>query len=756
MAGGSRTPKVDKTVRDFRDLGLALRGIVTQFKAMTAPLSGVIGAMKELARVADKSLTTGVTVDKLKKYGAALKALGGDVNDAAKTFGYLDTQVAKMKLGESNALGDLAWKFNFRLDGDEDADEMMDKIREAMSGLGEQQQREFAKALGLSDSMFRMAKMSADEYRVAKERASELTFDEDRTKEMTANSLKLQAALGNLSTAWGKIKMAIGDVFTIFSPLIEWLASVIAWVAESKTAVTIFAVVLGGFVVAKVLRLAKGIMNLVGVFKAIPGAASKVQSLVSALGRLWKWNLTAGGGFGKPFTKVLELFKKFGSVIRHPINSIRSLWHGIKNIYTAVKGSGEMFQKAFNLMGFAIKHPIQSVKMLYASLSKIGKVGAAVAKGFRSAFGIVKGVIGGVGAVFKGIGGLAKGIFGGIIGAFMFCVESLSFAWDSFDKYILGNLGMIKSFFTDTCGQMFDSWDDFCSIIGGLFSGFLDGLAEGLGNVGKFLVNFFTLGLLSEDTLDKVQGWFQDFFDSLFDFSWIVHPFDTVCNLFNGTIDSVVGIWRGARRLLPSWLGGYSKEEKEKLDAEDAAKKKIEDAKNADKQIEKNRKDHEKQIADFKSRKAAMQEGAKKLALKVSDGESEEDFKKRFVENARSLGKVTDQYAENRYANMAMQSYRKQSMANAANNIAGNLANAGQKVQSANSAAAGASSMVQTTNDNRSSVQTNASNTSVKVDGIIINAKTDNPQKLGTELMSELNSYRNYGLSVTTSLAGQT
>ena len=85
----------------------------------------------------------------------------------------------------------------------------------------------------------------------------------------------------------------------------------------------------------------------------------------------------------------------------------------------------------------------------------------------------------------------------------------------------------------------------------------------------------------------------------------------------------------------------------------------------------------------------------------------------------------------------------------------GAMSVAGENLKAVNSAAAGASNMVQTTNDNRSSVSNNATNTSVKVDSININSKTDNPEKLGVELKSALNAYTNYGLSVSTSLAGQ-
>lgn len=745
---GTKSEGVGKAVKDFRDLGLAIAGVKTQFRAIISPIQGCVNELQKLAKVSDMSLTSGASVQNIKVFGAALKALGGDVGSAAKTFGFLDSQVTKMKLGESNQLGDLAWKFNFRLTGMEKPEEQFDAVRKAMSGLSEAGKREFSRALGLDESMFRLATMAAEEYDEVKKRAERMNFDTDTQKEMTEDALKMREALGNLSSAWSKLWSGVGSIFAKAAPLINWIAEAIAWIANFKGVLWGLALVISAVVGVNIIRFIGALKKLLQVAKMIPSLGKIFGNMknwfsfgehIRKIKDLWTWLKGLGKIDVAPaFKRIGGIFKGIGGVILHPIQSIKALYGWLGKLWTT-KGSG-ILAKGFHAVAFAIRHPIQFI------VGFIGKIKSAVTAG-KGMFGAFKGGFAVIGGIFKGIGGLAKGIFGGIVGAVMFCVESLGFAWESFDKYILGSWDSIKLFFTETIGEMFSSWDGFCAGISGLWDGFFEGLAEGLGNAGRFLVNFFTLGLLSKDTLDKVQSWFEDLFNYIF--GWVAHPFDSLVENFSSAISGVKSVWKGVRSFLPSWLGGYSDEEKKQMEeAEKNGKKNIDGRKSAAdntaiaydngfgaEEYEVVRNGAEAYRAAFQEAKMnGDEEKAQRLSAAWSSRNSDIGQTKRIMRG---------------------QGYSDSAIYDAVNNMYGAMSVAGENLKAVNSAAAGASNMVQTTNDNRSSVSNSATNTSVKVDNININSKADNPEKLGVELKSALNAYTNYGLSVSTSLAGQ-
>lgn len=797
---GTRTPKVDRAVKDFRDLGLALRGVVTQFKMITAPLQGMVQAFQRLSAVYDLSKSTGASMDSLKKYGAVLKSLGGDVKDAASVFGKLDQAVTDMNMGKDSALlNDLAFHFGLTFTGDEKPDEYMDKIRAAMATMSPEMQRALQKTLGMSDAMFHAATLPAKEYAelVAKNNAMRLSTKDE--EEATKNSLALRSALGRLSTAWDSLQLQLGNVFAKLIPLIDGLASLIAWIAKSKVAVTVLATVIGLLIGGRLISLIRGVWNLLKLFRGLPRATRAASNALSLFGRsaanagtraattatrtsgFWARMAERIGRAGRSAsTKFGNAMRVIGNVIRHPIRSIqrliqqtqrllnwfnqlgkvnvgeklvqgfRAIGRAFSTAFRAVRGwigsAGQFIARMWNGIGSGFSRMWNGIKGLFKGGGGFIKFFSTVGEKAAGLWKALKGGLAGLLGIFKGLGGVFKAVFGGLLGAVLWAWNGVSFAFSQFRKYI--HWDDIKSFFTETIPQMFSSFGDFFSILGGMWSGFWEGLGEGLADVGENLADFFTLGFLPDNWLSSIREFFSDLFGSIMGF--IAHPFDSLAPAFEAACGGIKKAWTATRRWLPSWLGGYSDEEKKRLDEEEEKEKAAEKAK----EREENAVIAQKQIESFTPQQKVdydfSQFGATTNGVDLRNiSVPTVNLPQMPTLPAPALpdaGKLYD--ATNLLQLPELPSPDKFQDAFSA------LETAGSNLRTVNLAAAGASSMVQTTNDNRSAFNTTSTNTSVKVDGITINAQTDSPDKLGQAVMNTLNNYTNYGLDASTSVAG--
>ncbi len=776
---GTRTPKVDRAVKDFRDLGLALRGVVTQFKMITAPLQGMVQAFQRLSAVYDLSKSTGASMDSLKKYGAVLKSLGGDVKDAASVFGKLDQAVTDMNMGKDSALlNDLAFHFGLTFTGDEKPDEYMDKIRAAMATMSPEMQRALQKTLGMSDAMFHAATLPAKEYAelVAKNNAMRLSSDDE--KEATKNSLALRSALGRLSTAWDSLQLQLGNVFAKLIPLIDGLASLIAWIAKSKVAVSILAAVIGLLVVTKLVRFIRGLWNLAKAFKAVSASsggvakalfsvgqsAGKSRGIIGSLKSLWQWSKRIGSiRIPNPFKAIARGWKaiksfdyaaKFKSMWTWAKELGPNIMKGLRTAKTTIGGwlssLGSMFGRGATSIGNAFRslpskifNGIKGIKNLpqlaWNAVKALPRILMNGIKGMGSgAFNLLK--AGGI----KG----AKILGGSVLSALMFAYDGVTFFFKQIKKYGEGFIDNLCMFFTETRRQMFSSFGDFFAIFGGLWSGFWEGLGDGLADAVEMLVNFFTLGFLPDNWLSNIRNFFGDFFGAIMGF--IAHPFDSIASAFEAACGGIKKAWTATRRWLPSWLGGYSDEEKKRLDEEEEKEKAAEKAK----EREENAVIAQKQIESFTPQQKVdydfSQFGATTNGVDLRNiSVPTVNLPQMPTLPAPALpdaGKLYD--ATNLLQLPELPSPDKFQDAFSA------LETAGSNLRTVNLAAAGASSMVQTTNDNRSAFNTTSTNTSVKVDGITINAQTDSPDKLGQAVMNTLNNYTNYGLDASTSVAG--
>ena len=288
-----------------------------------------------------------------------------------------------------------------------------------------------------------------------------------------------------------------------------------------------------------------------------------------------------------------------------------------------------------------------------------------------------------------------------------------------------------------------------------MFSGFIEGIGTAIGDLGEHL-----LGWLLPDSF--IEG-FKDAIDSLF--SVIAHPFDSIADAATACIDGVCGVWKKAKKWLPSWLGGYSDEELKQLEAEEEAKKKIEEKKEnaavAQKQIE-SFTPQQKVDYDFSQFGATTNSvDLRNISVPTVNlpqmptlpAPAMPDVGNLY--DASNLLQLPEPPAAGplRDASNLMQLPELPSPDKFQDAFSA-LETAGSNLRTVNLAAAGASSMVQTTNDNHSAFNTTSTNTSVKVDGITINAQTDSPDKLGQAVMNTLNNYTNYGLDASTSVAG--
>lgn len=756
-----KTPDLNKAVQSFKNMEQAVTKLGASFRSIFAPLSGLSRELQNLAKRSDLSRSTGVSIDKINKFGAAFKRLGGDVKTAGNVFGTLDREWRNLRDGFSSAmLHDLA-RFDLTFSNEDmaDADKMFAKIRKVMAdpNISEERKRSLKERLGLDDAAFRLATMSAEEYQRVMEDAASMNFDPTRQREMTKNAEKWREAQGRLSAATEKFKTALADCLTIFTPVINALASFISWLAESKVAVWgVFTAMLALSGIG-MIRFVKRIYDIYKALRGINSAMRVTAGATNFLSRAWK-GLTTGLGRGLGLLKTTwNWLNKIGQIKITPLKWIKGGFGFIKSGLLKVVGWFGTAWKAIKSFRLA------SIGSAFARLWAVIKGGKGAfsifAKGGHLLMSLWRGLKGCLN-ISKILTGAFKLVGKSFLAALMFAIDGVTIGVKNFKKYIIDGWDDICRFFTETIPFFFsEGLSGITDLIGSFLSGFVSGIGTGLSDV---IEQFF--GFLMPDSwmsairsgLETFFGWIGDAIEWLFKpVSWLADKIDklftadfwigiwdgfksacssawnavkngcksameAVKGFFNKTLDWVTGKVNAVRKHLPTWLGGIEETEEEKKKREEEEKKK--------------REEERKRLAEMAQKQYESWSPQQKLDYdfsQVGAATNLPDLRNISVPtvNLPSLPPVTLPPLDPMLKNLEV---------------------AGQRVGAANSLAAGASAMMQSTYDYSMSSSSQTIAPSIRIDSINVNAgNTSDPKKLASGLNSELNKYMFYGLEAT-------
>lgn len=744
-----KTPDLNKAVQSFKNMEQAVTKLGASFRSIFAPLSGLSRELQNLAKRSDLSRSTGVSIDKLNKFGAAFKRLGGDVKTAGNVFGSLDREWRNLKEGFSSAkLGDLA-RLGMTFDETDmaDADKMFAKIRKVMAdpNISDERKRSLKERLGLDDAAFRLATMSAVEYKRAMEDAASLNFDTTRQREMTKNAEKWREATGRLSAAWEKFKTALADCLTVFTPVVNGLASLISWLAESKAAVwSVFSVMMmmSGF---GIIRFVKRIYDIYKALRGINNAMKVTTNASNFFARSWK-ALTNVLGRGAGWLKTTwNWLNKIGRIKITPLK-----W---------IKGAGTAFSKLGGLLGNAWR-AIKAFRL--ASIANAFSRLWAVIKGGRGAFSVfakgghlvtslLRGLKGCLN-VTKMFTGAVKVVGKSLLSALMFAIDGVTVAVKNFKKYIWDEWDSIVDGFKSQMSVLFsgnigDIGQMFIESVGAFMSGLTHGVVDVFDQLlGWALPDSWMEGIRNwvDDLTHEGDQWFsafgQMFNDFCKNFSWgdiwksftdgCKSAWDGIKNAFSEGIDWIGEKWTSFRKMLPTWLGGIEETEEEKKEREAKERKEVAQMQQAQYESWSPQK---KLDYDFSQVGAATNlPDLRNISIPTAN-----------LPSSPTLSSFPDlSNIKVPTANLSIPKLNP--------DILKNLEVAGQRVGAANNLAAGASAMMQSTYDYSMSSSSQTIAPSIRIDSINVNAgNTSDPKKLASGLNSELNKYMFYGLEAT-------
>lgn len=315
---------------------MAQKKVTTQFVAAVAPINAATQALRQFAGVADLSLRSGASVRALQSIGAAVTALGGDINDAGKTFGQLDAWMHDIRMGGSGGnLNEIAKRYGLRFDQIDfkkpDAmEKAFERINKRMNQLSETGQRGLARQLGLSDAMFRLLKKTPAEYQAIQKEKDKFNAyplsifsgnEQQKSAQqkaafeaLTERSLRYRTAVQGLSQAFAKWQILLADLMTKLTPFIEQLAAFIANLADSRAAIYTVAALLGGVMLKSVGAIITG-------FKAFLGIKSLAALGINTLGQVIFNPIIAF----KSFIKTLAMAKLSLASFAAQMASVKSL-----------------------------------------------------------------------------------------------------------------------------------------------------------------------------------------------------------------------------------------------------------------------------------------------------------------------------------------------------------------------------------------------------------------------------------------------
>lgn len=604
MAGAKVTPK--QMMKELRDIGGAMYAIKTSFMAIVAPINNLANTLKKVAEVGDMSRLGVQGVNNVSRFGAAVKALGGDARSAGQLFNKLEANLQDLRMGGSGGnLENVAIRYGLVFTGNETADEYMEKIRDKMSRLDEHGQLALQRDLGLSAAEFKLVTMSVDEYAAHMARAAQL---QPTNKEQAARAERMRNSMAELSLACEKFGNALADIISPLAGVISSLATLIAWLAESKLAV-------GAVFAAMCVTWLFGLKKLIATIRVFVSIARGTQTVGSAIASSFNGMSRAAHMILHPIktlngaffalrnpllwlqTHPSRIFNLMGQGIAklEALKNFRLTWLEkmgaslvkIKRVFDAgfafggFKGGINALRQMFNIGGRvkALFASFKSIKLAsLISLNGLGRI-RGMLSGLKGLFNI-RSIISSIGSVMnisKILTGTMKVVGKSIFSAFMFAFDGVSIAVKNFKKYIVDGWDTVTSFFSDTLGGLFSSFgsifvqfwkkglvgamsatfsffSQFFSTVGSFCSGFIEGLGTGIADVFGQLFGW----LLPDSWCACIRGWTETLFE------WLGNIPQWIGDAFSKAFDFIGDLWDKATSWLPSWLGGKSDEEKKK------------------------------------------------------------------------------------------------------------------------------------------------------------------------------------------------
>lgn len=200
------------------ELAKSVGGLISTyvgFKKILSEVMGFAAGGEELVLMAQQA---GVGAETLERYGVALQNYGGGLSSAASTLQNLNQQMQDLKFGNGGQIQEAALRYGISIEGKgglATGEEMLFNIAKRMEGLGESEQSDLGRKLGLDPSTIALLQGGVAGLTAELERASQYTL---YSQEDLENSRKFQMALRELQQSiakvWAVVSRALLPVIT--------------------------------------------------------------------------------------------------------------------------------------------------------------------------------------------------------------------------------------------------------------------------------------------------------------------------------------------------------------------------------------------------------------------------------------------------------------------------------------------------------------------------------------------------------------
>lgn len=217
------------------ELAKSVSGLISTyvgFKKILSEVMGFAAGGEDLVLMAQQA---GVGAETLERYGVALQNYGGGLSSAASTLQNLNQQMQDLKFGKGGQIQEAALRYGISIEGKgglATGEEMLFNIAKRMEGLGESEQLDLGRKLGLDPSTIALLQGGVAGLTAELERASQYTL---YSQEDLENSRKFQMALRELQQSIAKVWAVVSrDLLPVITKVMDVVSDFFQYLSDHK------------------------------------------------------------------------------------------------------------------------------------------------------------------------------------------------------------------------------------------------------------------------------------------------------------------------------------------------------------------------------------------------------------------------------------------------------------------------------------------------------------------------------------------